>query len=594
MRDTGDRLVRVDRSPTHGVFHSTDRGSRWGTSVSLDAIAGALQGEGAHPRLTTALSDAGRSTMVSMAAPPYGPRVTNPDRPTVPADSALARPLDRRTFLEWSGRSSLAGLALLGAFGSAAAACGSDSGGNGGTNSTGTSGTGSTVDNPLAGATLKVGVIVPQSGLGQFLGEIVGRSLDAAKQHLQKSGAFKGTTIDYVLVNAEAEKLAEATGSAYTQLVSDPDVIGILWCTPVGLREARPRIQRDQMPVIAVYADLWSAGELYPDGPERSIFQMLLPDRMAMRHLMDYAATDREYSSVGLIYDTTLLGKTKSYFENAAADAGLAVKGVEEFTLFSADYGAQLQRLRQAGPEALFVFGASDNTAGIVKGLDALDASYLDTPTAKGSQWRPQLLGWPGGTGEKKWAELSGSAAKAGTLTAWYLGGLVGGPQFAVRDWLRDAGQQPPSGGEETPANGFFALLEAARKAGTRDRRAVTESLEGLQTRFAGLEFGFDSKRHLSLTDDEVCLITLERYTGPVETDPPYVLGKEWSTTFKEISDTYVGPAHLVRPTLEANLRANPEYMRLVLEEGWGTQCSKQTPGELGSNVAMSNLCKIH
>ena len=46
------------------------------------------------------------------------------------------------------------------------------------------------------------------------------------------------------------------------------------------------------------------------------------------------------------------------------------VVGIEEFTLFSADYGAQLQRLKQARPECLIVWGLSDNTAGIAKGLD--------------------------------------------------------------------------------------------------------------------------------------------------------------------------------------------------------------------------------
>jgi hypothetical protein len=49
-----------------------------------------------------------------------------------------------------------------------------------------------------------------------------------------------------------------------------------------------------------------------------------------------------------------------------------------------------------------------------------------------------------------------------------------------------------------------------------------------------------------------------------------------------------------VRPTLDANLRANPEYMRKVLEEGWGTQCTKADPTRLGVDVPMTNACKIH
>jgi len=442
---------------------------------------------------------------------------------------------------------------------------------------------------------VKVGVIVPTSGIGQFLGEIVDRSLNASLRHIRTAGLMKGVQVEYEIVNAPAEKFADATTAAYNKLVADPDVIGILWCTPNGIREARPQIQRDNMPVIGVFADLWSEGSLYPDGPDRSIFQMLLPDAMSLDALARYAAKDRGYRKAAIIYDSTTLSSARDLFETAAKHNGLRVVGVEEFQLFSGDYGAQLQRLKDAAPQVLFVWGLSDNTAGIAKGLDALDAAYIDTPTAKkGAEWRPQILGYPGGTGEKKWAELAGDAAKSGTLTAWYMGGLIGGPQFAIRGWLAAAGEPAPSGGEETPANGFWALLAAVKKAGSTDRDAMVRALEGLTTRFAGLEYGFTPKRHLALTPDDLCLISLERYTGPVETDPPYVLGREWESTFKEIRPDYVGPAHLVRPTLAANMRANPGYMRQILEEGWGTQCTKTPATALGVDVEMTKACKVH
>ncbi|HEU5302599.1 MAG TPA: ABC transporter substrate-binding protein [Acidimicrobiia bacterium] len=502
----------------------------------------------------------------------------------VRAEDVVRRPVDRRTFLAWSGRTSLAGMAMLGAWGPLGGVAGGRR----------FVGVADSVTGRLP-KRLKVGVIVPTSGIGQFLGEIVDRSLNASLQHVRAERLMKGTEVDYEIVNAPAEQFADATTAAYNKLVADPDVIGILWCTPNGIREARPQIRRDNIPVIGVYADLWSEGTLYPDGSERSIFQMLLPDRMSFDALARYAAKDRGYRTAGLIHDSTTLANAGDLFQAAAKKQGLRVAGTEEFQIFSGDYGAQLQRLKQDAPQALFVWGLSDNTAGIIRGLDALDAGYVDTPTAKSTaEWRPHILGYPGGTGEKKWAELAGDAAKVGTITAWYLGGLIGGPQFAIRGWLADAGEQAPSGGEETPANGFWALLAAAKKAGSTDRAEMVRALEGLSTRFAGLKYGFTPKRHLSLTPDEICLISLERYTGPVETDPPYELGREWETTFPEIRPDYVGPAHLLRPTLEANKRANPGYMTQILEEGWGTQCTKTPPGALGADVKMSKACKVH
>ncbi len=499
----------------------------------------------------------------------------------IPAADLIRRPVDRRTFLHWTARSSLAGLALTGAFGPLVG-CG-DGGDEVGQ-------TGSSLPGRL-----KVGVIAPTSGIGQFLGEIVTRSLGASKQHIQEEGLVTGTTVDYQIIDAPAEQFAEGTQQAYNLLVSDPDVIGILWCTPFGLVEAMPQIQRDQMPVISVYADPWSSGDLDPQGPGRSIFQMLLPDRMSLDAMCAYAADDRRYATTGLIYDSSLNAEVRSWFDDAATEHGLDVVGVEEFQLTTGDYGAQLQRLKEAAPECLFVWGLSDNTALIAQGLADLDSEYIDTPTARsGEGWHPQILGYPGGTGEKKWAELAGDAAKVGTITAWYLGGLIGGPQFPVDDWLLDYDGHGASGGEEGAANGWWALLEAVRLAGTTDRARVVEELGGLRTRFAGLELELDADTHLGISPDEVCLISLERWDGPVETDPPYVLGREWETTFPTIRPDYVGPAHLLRPTLEANRRAQPDYINELLEDGWGTQCTKSPPDAMGTDVVMTPDCKIH
>jgi hypothetical protein len=325
---------------------------------------------------------------------------------------------------------------------------------------------------------------------------------------------------------------------------------------------------------------------------------MLLPDTMSFAALCRYAKEDRGYDTIGLIYDSLSLTQARDQFEAAADAAGLEVAAVEEFNLFSADYGAQLQRLKQAAPQCLIVWGLSDNTAQIVQGLDDLGAAYVDTPTAKsGTTWAPQLLGYPGGTGEKKWAELAGDAAKQGTLTAWYLGGLVGGPSFPIRDWLVDYDGKGASGGEEGAANAWWALLQAAATAGSTDRAAMVDALESIDTiDFGGLPFSFTADHHLAMTEDDVVLISLERYSGPVDTDPPYVLGKEWEPggTFSLIQEDYIGPVHLVRPTREANLRAQPDYMKQILEEGWGVQCTKQPPDALGVDVEMTNDCKIH
>ena len=314
--------------------------------------------------------------------------MTTQDGNIVPVEAVLHRPFDRRGFLRGAGRTAL-GVGLLGSLGGFAVACTDDDGGNGGVDTTDRSGSGSGDFSGLS-SPLKIGVIVPTSGIAKFLGDIVERSLAATKQHIEKAGLVKGVKVEYEIVNAPAEQFADGTGKAYNQLVADPNVIGILWCTPVGLAEAQPQIQRDQIPVVAVYADPYADGVLYPQGGgPRNIFQMLLPDTMSFDAMCRYAKRDRGYETTALIYDSVTLPAGRTLFERAAKKAKLDVTAVEEFSLFTGDYGAQLQRLKQAKPQSLFVWGISDNTASIAEGLAALGAGYVDTQPPRARRGHP-------------------------------------------------------------------------------------------------------------------------------------------------------------------------------------------------------------
>jgi len=207
--------------------------------------------------------------------------------------------------------------------------------------------------------------------------------LKAAQGHIKAAKLFPGINVTYEVVAARAEDLAAGAQKAYNSLVADPTVVGIIWATPFGLSESRATVARDGIPILAVFDDLWSDGQLYPQSPERSIFQMYLPQRKAIEQILKYAKQDRGYTSAGLIYDTvTPPGEaTKEYFTTAAKKYGITVAGMEQFNFATADYGAQLARLKAAKPQCLLVWGLAENTAGIVKSLDAIGAAYVDTPT---------------------------------------------------------------------------------------------------------------------------------------------------------------------------------------------------------------------
>jgi len=170
-------------------------------------------------------------------------------------------------------------------------------------------------------------------------------------------------------------------------------------------------------------------------------------------------------------------------------------------------------------------------------------------------------------------------------VTAWHLGGLIYLPTFAIRDWMKQYLNKLPTGGEELPADGLGTVLEAIRRGRSADRRHIVSTIETMgPIKFASVEFGFSATNHLARTEDELIIVTLERAAGPVATDPPYQLGREW----KEPGAPRAGPTQLVRPTLAANRRAHPDVVDEVLRSGWGTQCTRHPDGSLGTE------CKVH
>lgn len=494
---------------------------------------------------------------------------------TTPMQNPANSEFSRREFIQWASALSLGGLSML-----ALAGCG-NGGGDGTDKATNTSGGGFRG----GGDELKVGLIGPFSGPGAFVGRIVDTSIDAAVQQINSTGGFGGRKVSVIKRDTGIDPAAGV--KAYQEFAGDTDIIGVLWCLGAGLDESLGQIARDGMPVIAVFNDLFSDGKLFPESNQyRSIFQLQMPDKLALDVLARYCKEDRGYRKVGLIYDGLLFSDVNKRFEASMKRFGITAAGVETYQLNDSDFGSQLARLRGQKPEALFVWGVAGDTAGIVKQLDRLGAAYIDTPTAKGGAWHPHIMGSPGGTGEHTWADLAGGAAKAGTLTVWHIGGLVYLPSFQIRDWIKKHLNKGVTGGEESPADGLYTLLKGVEKAGTTDRQKVVAAIESMgKIKFSSVEFGFSADRHLAKTEDDLNVVTLERSTGPAATDPPYELGREWKDNF---SAGYVGPTHLVRPTLEANKRAHPEVMAEVLSRGYGTQCTKLPDGSL------AKTCKIH
>ncbi|PZR80353.1 MAG: hypothetical protein DLM65_08325, partial [Candidatus Aeolococcus gillhamiae] len=194
--------------------------------------------------------------------------------------------VSRRHFLRLAGAGGLA-VAATSASGSVLAACSKASG---------------------SSDTLKVGVLAPFNGIGSFIGTVVNNSLDAAARQINSTGGVSGRKVELLLRDTGGD--ANGTAKAYAELDGIKGLLGILWCGAIGFDQALPRIKQSGIPLVAVFEDPLSAGQLYPDGGAagRSVFQVSVPDTYVKQALADYAKGDRGYSSAAMLYDESLDG----------------------------------------------------------------------------------------------------------------------------------------------------------------------------------------------------------------------------------------------------------------------------------------------
>jgi branched-chain amino acid transport system substrate-binding protein len=548
--------------------------------------------------------------------------VTVPPRPGLPyrhpdhgpltedeaARAGMDVPVNRREFLRVAGKVGLSGFAVSTLFPTFLAACGrtlEESTGQGFGSDVGT------------GDTINIGVISIYSGVGAFVGQLVKHGAELAVEQINQHGvdipkvdpeqpwlafdAYQRQTNGGVLggkklalIQRDDNLSAQTAVSHLQELVSKYDIKGVIFA---GLLDdifaCKKLVQQYNIPAIACYSDLYSTDNLFPRSDYRQVFQIFPPDAWATEVLADYAISDRGYARFAYIGDNTAIGNQgRRMVERALAQRGGSLATAEQYNVGDTDMTAQMLRIRSTGCHALFLWGLAGDTAHGLQNIEALGGGYVDRDAALGGGWRPQILGFPGGAAERTFAELAGDAAKAGTVSTWYVGGLGYLPEFQGGvDIFKERWGQSPTGGENNPADSVYLLAKAFEDAGTTDPARVIDTLERTSIHFASsTPHTFAPNRHISLTIEDIVGVTLER--GKAQpTAPSYELGREFETFFPP---GYIGPTHFVRPNMEGNVRKYPELMEVFYSQGYGTQCTKVPDDSVPWGFRLTGDCKIH
>ncbi|MGH2739274.1 MAG: ABC transporter substrate-binding protein [Actinomycetota bacterium] len=514
--------------------------------------------------------------------------------------------MNRREFFHLSGKLGLSAMGVSTLYPAFLAACGQ------------------TIDEPgqgfggggAAGDTINIGVISIYSGVGAFVGQLAKHGAELAVEQINKHGvnipraekgsvflsfdAYQSQTNGGVLggkklnlIQRDDNLSAQVAVAALQEMKTKFDIQGIIFA---GLLDdifaCKKLVQEFNLPAIACYSDLYSTNNLFPQSDYRQVYQIFPPDIWATEVLADYAIEDRGFSKFAFIGDNTAVGNQgRQMVEKALADRGFSLLTAEQYNIGDTDMTAQMLRVKGTGCHALFLWGLAGDTAHGLQNIEALGGTYDDRDTAK-SSWKPQIMGFPGGAAERTFAELAGAAAKSGTVSTWYLGGVGYLPEFqGAVDLFRERWGVAPTGGENNPADSVFLLAKAFDTAGTTESAKVLETLDHTGINFSSAtphEFAPD--RHISLTKDDIVGVTLERGQA-VSTTPAYELGAEFEVYHPP---GYIGPTHFVRPNLEANISKYPELMEIFLTESYGTQCTKVPDKSVPWGFRLTSDCKIH
>ncbi len=524
--------------------------------------------------------------------------------------AGLDTPMNRRRFLSLSSKLGFGMFAAATTYSSFLAACGrrlDDVAGAEGFGAAGASG----------GDTINIGVISIYSGVGAFVGKLVKHGAELSESLINKHGPVipkNGVFPDYAaytkqkapgilggrrikLIQRDDNLSAQVAVSAVQEMITRFNIKGLMFCGLLDdIYACKQLVQQHNIPTIATYSDLYSAGQLFPDSDYPQVFQIFPPDIWSAEVLADYAVNDRGYDRFGYIGDATALGKQgRDQMDKALSKHGKRLLRAEQYNVGDVDMTAQLVRIQQTGCQCLVIWGLAGDTAHALQNVKKLGAEYIDQGRAAAStaaNWHPQILGFPGGVAERTFAELSGDAARTGTVSTWYLGGIGYFPQFqGATEAFEAKWGRTPTGGENNPADSVYLLADAIDRANSTEPDKVIKSLEEAKVNFfSTTPHTFQPGQRISLSKGDIVGVTLERGAA-VKTDPPYQLGTEFKKFFPP---GYVGPTHFLRPNFDALVERHPELMDIVMKEGYGTQCTKVEDPSSPYGFRLTNDCKIH
>lgn len=326
---------------------------------------------------------------------------------------------------------------------------------------------------------IKIGLVTALSGQSAQAGEAIARGLSVAIDEINaKGGLLGGRKIELVRRDDEgnpAKGVIAARELIYKEKVSV--IFGGL-DTPVSMAMV-PLVNQEKVPFMGP----WAAGTgITKNGASPNyVFRVSAVDEIVDKAMVQYAQKTFKSSKAGLILINNPWGESNEKGLVAAlAEKGIKPVGIEKFEGSDIDVVPQLNRLKAAGADTLYMVGNVGPSAQVVKSLDRMG-------------WKvPVVSHW--GPAGGRFTELAGPNAKNVHFVQTYsffgkqspVGEKVINALKAKYPNVKGPDDITPAVGVANAYDGMQLVALAITKKGSSDREAIREGLESID-RYEGL-----------------------------------------------------------------------------------------------------------
>lgn len=341
------------------------------------------------------------------------------------------------------------------------------------------------------GNTIKIGVYGPFNGGSSPMGLSMRDGVRLAADEINARGGVLNRKIELVERDDQAD--ASRGAQAMQDLISSEKVVAVLGPinTNVGLASYKYPMEA-KIPLLINVSAGTPVNELFKDNPDNYIFRIAANDFIQSEMIVGEAVDKRGFKKVALLCDSTNYGQSGHDKMLAVLKArGITPVSDDKFNVKDTEMTPQLQHAKQAGAEAILVYGIGPELAQIANGMQKLGykvpmiggwtlsmSNFIDAASANGD----------GAMMPQTFIQNSAASDKAKKFIADY---------------------QKKYGAERIPsavsaAQGYdsmYLIAQAIEQAGSTEGPKIKAALENLQKPYEGVIASFN--KPFSATDHE-------------------------------------------------------------------------------------------